>query len=176
MVLRKQRDDNSAVIRILLSVQVRDDFGLEQINELRLHVLEIVGNMETDHPLVRNFLGKFFTKTPYVLFLHDKNEICPTNQPGGDAHTGARFGAGRAGHIIIHSIEDFLSSRTAPAITTAKEQELSRLRHPVLFQFLDEHLRVATALVVFLAARGWKVIRCAFSKTALGLKICEGLR
>src|ERR1017187_5468172 len=45
-----------------------------------------------------------------------------------------------------------------------------------LLELLDEHLGVAAALVVFLAASGRQIVRRTFSKAALGLEIGEGLR
>src|ERR1017187_6517017 len=44
-----------------------------------------------------------------------------------------------------------------------------------LLELLDEHLGVAAALVVFLAANGRQVVRGALGKAALGLEIREGL-
>src|ERR1017187_8714362 len=54
--------------------------------------------------------------------------------------------------------------------------EPSALRCDGLLEFLDEHLGVAAALVVFLAAAGRQVIRCALGKATFALEIGEGLR
>ena len=45
----------------------------------------------------------------------------------------------------------------------------------MLLQLLNQHLRVAPALIVFFAPRGRQVVRRTFGKTAFGLKVCERL-
>ena len=45
-----------------------------------------------------------------------------------------------------------------------------------LFQFLDQHLGVAAALVVFLTARGREIVGLAFAEAAFGLKVSKRLR
>src|SRR5260221_296915 len=57
-----------------------------------------------------------------------------------------------------------------------RARRLSKHIEHELFQFLHQHLGVAAALVVFLAARGRQIVRRAFRKPAFRLKIRECLR
>ena len=66
----------------------------------------------------------------------------------------------------------------------ADEQDsIGKCQHPAALRWscrsielLHQHLRVAAALLVFLAARGRQIVRRAFGEAALGLKISERLR
>lgn len=78
--------------------------------------------MEADDLLACNRFGKFFTQTFDVPLLHHEYEIGPTDVAFGDTNAGIGFSSCRTNGMAGKAFVNFLSSKTAPTISAADEE------------------------------------------------------
>jgi len=102
---------------------------LQQINQIRFHVVVIIGNMQADNPFPNQALAEFVPQLLCMLLLHDEDQISPADMSCCDSYPGSRFRAGRLHFITWKSSIHPFGRKASPPITTAHKKQLLARSH-----------------------------------------------
>ena len=103
--------------------------GLEGGDEVGVHELEVVGNVEAVDGFFGDGFGEFALEVVAMFAFHDENFVSPAQETFGDANAGGGFGTGRFDGVARRVAEDFLSGATAPFVHAADEEEFGGVGH-----------------------------------------------
>src|SRR5690606_8887336 len=96
--------------------------ALQANDQVLIHVLVVVGDVETDHLLAAEFLPILRSESGKVAPLHHEDDIRPTEVSGRDPYPCARLGTHRAYLVAASTLEHDLRREAALAIAAADEQ------------------------------------------------------
>ena len=97
------------------------ELGAQFIDELGLHELIFVGNVETNNPFALQGFGKLPAQAVQMGLLHAENEVCPAEVPSGDNDPSARLCASGAHLIQRTAREELFGSQTAKLVLATDE-------------------------------------------------------
>ncbi len=97
---------------------------MEELDEVGIHELVVVGNVEDVDLFVGEFLAEGGEHARLVLFLHDQDEIGPADVTDSQSAPGLAAGAGGLDGDAWFVAPDTLSRRAAPLIAAADEQDV----------------------------------------------------
>lgn len=106
---------------LIAEVDVRSHSTPEPVDEVFVHELELIGDVETDDALARELVAKLLPEATEMSLLHHEDEVRPAEVPGRDADSRAVFGAGRANVVTSHAVENRFGRQTAESVATADE-------------------------------------------------------
>lgn len=105
---------------------MRLDTAAKAVNQLLVHVLIVVWNVQT-HDLLRTDLFPELPLQPFdVALLHDENEIGPAEVSGCYANSRALLRAGGAHLMSTLPVKDCFCGEAAQPILAADEEHLHR--------------------------------------------------
>jgi hypothetical protein len=103
--------------------------GLEGGDEVGVHELEIVGNVEAVNRFFGDGFGEFGLEVSAVFAFHHKDVIGPAEEAFGDADAGGAFGAGGFNLVAGCVAENFFGGAAAPFVHAADEEKFGGMGH-----------------------------------------------
>ena len=103
--------------------------GLEGGDEVRVHELEIVRNVEAVDWLFGEGFGELGLKVGAVFAFHDEDVIGPAEEAFGDPDARGGFGAGGFNLVAGCVAENFLGGPAAPLVPAADEKKFGGMGH-----------------------------------------------
>ena len=103
---------------------MRRDATTQTVDQILVHVLEVIRDMEAHHALPSELLSKLLLKPVEVPLLHHEDQVRPAEVPSRDADPRSLFRAGGTYLVAARAVEDRLGSQAAQAILTADEENL----------------------------------------------------
>lgn len=95
------------------------DGRLKLRDQFRLHELVIVWDVEADDRFTVQCITKLCAQPVQVLFLHDEDQIRPSDVPSSHPHPRPGLGAGRPCPTAVIAVKQPLSGRAAPTVAAA---------------------------------------------------------
>lgn len=102
---------------------------LQQIDQLRLHELVVVGNPQDDDVLAPELIPELLRDPVAMVAFHHDDRVGPFDQVAGERLLGVVVGAGRHRLDPGHALADGFGGGAAQAVLAADEQEPPRLGH-----------------------------------------------
>ena len=97
--------------------------ALQFINQGGLHVAIFVRDVQADNALPLQGLREILFQDATVLFLHDENEVRPTDVPFVDTDPGAGFSPGRLHRIPWNTSKRVLGGQAPDLVLAANEEQ-----------------------------------------------------
>jgi hypothetical protein len=113
---------SASLARCLVEREVLRDPGLKSVDELLIHVLVIVRDVEADDALPSDFLAELLLQPIQMPLLHHEDQVGPTEVPGRDPDSGALLCADRADVVTTDPVEDRLGGEASKAILAADKK------------------------------------------------------
>lgn len=82
------------------------DARLKQADQILVHILKVIRNVETDQPFACKLAGELLLQPSDMLFLHGKYQIGPANMPRRHLNSGLGFGACRPYLVAADSLKN----------------------------------------------------------------------
>lgn len=105
--------------RLAPEVEVWSDAAPEPIDEVLIHVLELVRDVEAHDALAGQLGTELLLQPGDVPLLHNEDQICPSEMACGDANARPFLGAGRPYLMGTRTVEDRLGREAAEPVPAA---------------------------------------------------------
>src|SRR3954468_13286942 len=103
---------------------MRLDSATQPVDQRLIHILIVIGDVETHDALPREGLAELLLEAIQVSLLHDKDHVSPAKMPRRYANAGALLGPNRAHLVPVCPVEDRLRRQAAKAILATHKENL----------------------------------------------------
>src|SRR4051794_20068547 len=111
-------------ILVLAEVYVRSHAAAETVDQLLVHVVVVVGDVEAHHGLAIDLLAELLPQQAQVPLLHHEDQLRPPEMPRRNPDARALRRPGRPHLVPRHPVEHGLRGQAAEPVPAADEEDL----------------------------------------------------
>ena len=118
------RSDWSDAAVLVRQRDIGRELCAEFVNQVRIHELKLIRNLEANHSLAPKCLWKFSPQPVHMRLLHAEDHVGPAKMTLSDNDAGVRLRAYRTDLVITRPLEKLFSCQAALFVLTADKQKL----------------------------------------------------